>query len=259
MNMSSGLAGLRVLVTRPAHQADSLCFAIEAAGGHALRQPLLKIAAPSDQAAAEQGLARATDAQDLIFTSPNAVDWAWRLAANWAPQGRIFAVGRATAEALPQRLGREAYTPATDYSSEGLLALPELQQPQGRIISLITGENGRGMLPDVLQRRGAEIQEVAVYQRETLPLARPRLAALLSEADVIFVSSGGSLQHLVDLTPIVQRKLLFKMQLVVSSSRVLKLALELGFLCRPLVPLHMQDDAIMATLQDWSGRSQARR
>lgn len=259
MNASGSLSGLRVLVTRPAHQAGPLCRAIEAAGGHALHQPLLKMAAPNDLAAAELGLAQAADAQDLIFTSANAVDWAWQLVPSWSPQGRAFAVGLGTARALEQRLRRDVRIPAADYSSEGVLALPEMQQPQGRTISLITGEGGRGMMADVLPQRGAQVQVVAVYRRETLPLARHRLSALLSEADVIFVSSGGSLQHLVDITPIGQRKSLFKLQLVVSSSRVLKLALELGFLRSPLVPARMQDDAIVATLQDWSGRPQARR
>lgn len=259
MSGDKSLAGLRVLVTRPAHQAQSLCQAIETAGGHALRQPLLTIKPPNDLVAAEHGLAQAAEAQDLVFTSPNAVDWAWRLAPDWLPQGRAFAVGRASVQALEPRLGCGVYMPVSDYSSEGLLALPEMQRLQDRSVSLITGEGGRGVLAPAMRARGARVQVVAVYRRETLPLARHRLMALLSEVDVVFISSGGSLRHLFNMTPVAQRQPLLDLQLVVPSSRVLKLALELGFSRTPLVPVRMQDDAILAVLQEFSGRAKARR
>ncbi len=245
------LKGLRVLVTRPAHQAEGLCAAIDAAGGHALRQPLLAIKAPVDPEGAARNLAQVSQADDQIFTSANAVDWAWRLLPQWRPEARIYAVGRATAQALRQYTSANVHQPDTDYSSEGLLALPELAQPQGREIGIITGEAGRQKLEQTLQAQGAKVTLVSVYRRQNLPVPRARLEALLGEVDMVFVSSAQSLEHLHSLTPAAARSLLYKLQLVVPSARVVKRALELGFSREPIHPERMHEDAIVAALQHW--------
>ena len=251
------LAGLRVLVTRPAHQAEALCAAIDAAGGHALRQPLLSIKGPAngdDVAKVSADLAQATDADDLIFTSANAVDWAWQIDPRWRPSGRAFAVGRATARALTEKIPGNVHAPDSEFSSAGLLALPELAAPETRKIAIITGEDGRQELAQTLKSRDALVTTIAVYRRENVSVQRARLQALLGEVDVIFISSGQSLQHLLSIAPATIRNKLLQLQLVVPSSRVVKLALELGFSRTPLHPARMQNDAIVATLQQCTGR-----
>lgn len=248
------LRGLRVLVTRPAHQAGPLCAAIEAAGGHALRQPLMAIKAPQNLRAAQTALASLAGADAVIFTSVNAVEWAQELAPGWRCTGEVYAVGQATARAIGQRLAVTATTPVQDYSSEGLLALPGLAQPQGRQFGIITGELGRQTLAQNLQARGARVHTAAVYRRENIAVARARLQALLGEADAAFISSGQALAHLHHLTPVALKPKLNKLQLVVPSSRVVKLALALGFSHAPLVPHQIQDDAVVTTLKDWVSR-----
>ena len=137
--VSDSLAGLRVLVTRPAHQADSLCRMIEARGGKALRLPLLSIE-PVTSAAVERQLHAARGYDWWIFTSTNAVQQARRLLpADWPAQ--LAAVGAATAAAL-ESAGRDITTPQGAYSSEALLALPQFQQVRGQNILLVTGEGG---------------------------------------------------------------------------------------------------------------------
>lgn len=216
----SRLDGLRVWVTRPAHQADALCAAIEAAGGHALRQPLLTIEDPADREAARRRLRAAETADDLIFTSRNAVTWAWRLVPGFAPAGRLAAVGRATATALAEAAGREVATPEDDFSSEGLLAMPDFAHPDGRSITVVTGEGGRDAIPRALAERGAAVAEAAVYRRRPARIGRARLEALLAEADAIVITSGEALSHLVAITPEALQPALRARQLVVPSSRV---------------------------------------
>ena len=67
------LRGARVLVTRPAHQAEALAQLIESAGGVALRLPTVEIAAPADPAALDAVLDRLHEFAYAIFISPNAV------------------------------------------------------------------------------------------------------------------------------------------------------------------------------------------
>lgn len=252
--MANGLKGLRVLVTRPAHQAESLCAAIDAAGGHALRQPLLAIQGLNNTVKVATQLAQCEDAFALIFTSANAVDWAWKILPEWRPQNRIFAVGKATAEALRKHVGDCVREPEADYSSEGLLALPELDQIDAQRIALITGENGRKKLAQTLSARGARVSVVPVYRRKSLSVPRARLVALLNEVDVAFVSSTQSLEHLHSLTPAALRDRLYQLQLVVPSARVVKRALELGFTREPIYPIRMQEASIVASLQQCAQR-----
>ena len=67
------LSGVRVLVTRPAAQAQSLAQRIEQAGGEAIRFPTLEIAAACDVAALERVLTDIARFDLAIFISPNAV------------------------------------------------------------------------------------------------------------------------------------------------------------------------------------------
>lgn len=242
------LAGLRVWVTRPAHQAEGLAAAIEAAGGHALRQPLLAIEPPSDPGAARRDLAAAAAADIAIFTSANAVAGAWDLAPAWAPQGCLAAVGGGTAAALRERTGAAVLTPPADYSSEGLLELDLLADVAGRSVAIVGGEGGRRRLDAALRERGARLIRVATYRRSRVPVARPRLQALLDEADAIVVTSGDSLSHLHAITPAVLRPRLHNRQLVVPSARVLKQARDLGFAQPPPRSAPMRDEAVVAAL-----------
>ena len=74
MNRTHTLSGRRIVVTRPAEQAEKLAVLIESRDGHAVRFPVLAIFDAADpgplQAAAER-----IDGFDIaVFVSPNAVE-----------------------------------------------------------------------------------------------------------------------------------------------------------------------------------------
>ena len=60
------LAGLRVLVTRPAHQAEELCALIERAGGIPVRFPTIEIAPPRNVEKLTSLLARLEEFDNAI-------------------------------------------------------------------------------------------------------------------------------------------------------------------------------------------------
>lgn len=237
------LAGKRVLVTRPAHQAENLCRLIEAEGGVALRLPLLTIEPATNLPEAKARLAAAHDL--WIFTSINAVRHAAPLVGGaWA--ARLAAIGPATASALAAAGAAAAATPLAGASSEALLDLPELAQVAGQRILIVTGEEGFDLLERGLRARGASVERAEVYRRVALPYPPEAVVSALRKADVILVTSGQSLDHLLRLTPEDSRKLLLRKRLVVPSTRMLEKARELGFVQTPRVAEPVSDAAFCA-------------
>lgn len=241
--MSQRLAGVRVLVTRPAHQAENLCRLIEAEGGTVVRLPLLAIEPATQPGEARKRLGGSHDL--WIFTSANAVRHAQPLATGAWP-ARLVAVGPATAAAIAIAGHAAAATPLESASSEALLALPELQEARGLRILLVTGEGGREVLERGLAARGATVERAEVYRRVPLPYPPEAVASALRRSDVIVITSGESLDHLVRMTPEATRGTLLKKALVVPAARVVEKARELGFVQPPRLAEPMSDAALCA-------------
>lgn len=239
--MSESLRGVRVLVTRPAHQAENLCRLIEAEGGVAVKLPLLAIEPAATPVEAQRRLAAPRDL--WIFTSVNAVRHALPLMnGTWPP--RLAAIGPATAAALAAAGAAVAAAPAAGASSEALLG--ELQQLEGARVLIVTGEGGLDVLERGLAGRGATVERAEVYRRVALPYPPDAVAAALRRTDVIVVTSGQALAHLSRLVPGEARKLLLRKLLVVPSGRMVELAGGLGFLQAPRVADPVTDAALCA-------------
>jgi uncharacterized protein HemX/uroporphyrinogen-III synthase len=243
------LDGLRVLVTRPAEQAEPLCRLLERHGARPVRLPMQAIEPTRQAAAAAAQLQQQRDALAWIFTSVNAVRHARSLDAGvWPP---CIAVGPATAAALAQAGIADVRTPAREHDSEGVLALDVLQDLAGRRIVVITGEGGRDVIEQGLAGRGAQVSRVEVYRRVALPHPPETLATAVAGADAAVVTNGEALRLLVARIDDDARLRLLGLQLVVPSRRVVEQALDLGFTAEPLVPEQIGDAAVVRTLEQW--------
>ncbi|MGH8443737.1 MAG: uroporphyrinogen-III synthase [Solimonas sp.] len=248
MTAALPLRGLRVLVTRPAAQAETLCRLLEARGAEVRRLPLQTIEPARQPASAARALADARQADAWIFTSTNAVHYARQLDAGVWP--RAIAVGAATAAAL-ESLGHSATQPGQSYTSEGVLALAGMQDAAGRRYAIVTGEEGRGLIGETLAARGATVDTVAVYRRVDLPHAPEAVAQALAACDVAIITSGEALARLAALLPASQQALLRGLQLVAPSQRVVEQARQLGIAREPLVPEQVADAAYVRCLEAW--------
>ncbi|WFP48868.1 uroporphyrinogen-III synthase [Methylomonas sp. EFPC3] len=247
--MMPGLNGARVLVTRPAGQAEHLCELIESRGGIPVRFPTLLIVAHQPEA---QALADAAASDWLIFTSSNAVDFAIPAFGGKMPGwrgARLAAVGAATAQALRQAGCEVACVPASEFSSDGLLAEPALQQVAGLRCTIVRGCGGREKLADGLRGRGAEVMYLEVYSR-----SRPEADAAGLRADLqgnrlaaVTVTSVEALQNLLAMLDSESVERLRQIGLVVVSERIGQTALQLGFK-RVAVSSQATDAAILETL-----------
>lgn len=251
--MTAELSGVRVLVTRPRHQADGLCRLIEAAGGEPIVFPVLEIGPPPDPQALDALLARLGAFHLAIFISANAVQAAVaRLGGSWPAGVKIAAVGRATAEALRTAGLPVDVVPTGRYDSEGLLSTEAVQEVSGQRIVIFRGDGGREHLAETLRSRGAEVQYAECYQR-----LRPQgddLAALdrlqRGEIDLAVVTSCEGLANLFDMVGTAGQELLRALPIVLISERAAEAARQLG-VQQPLVATEASDAGILEAMVRW--------
>ena len=166
-------AGQRILLTRPAGQADELVAAVTTLGGEPLHLPVVRIAPPGDWAALDDAIGAAATFDWIVFASVNGVrSFSARLRAKGRDArllgtARLAAIGAATAAALGEA-GLACDLVPAKASSEGMVAalLPTLRA--GRVL-LIRADRGRDVMRLELEQAGHEVVEVAAYA--TLPVA----------------------------------------------------------------------------------------
>lgn len=197
-----GLAGLKVLVTRPQPQADACCARIKAAGGMPLCWPLIDIAPPQDAAGLVQALVTLPECSLAIFMSAAAVEhglyYVQAHLGHWPAAVPIAAIGAATERALTAAGLSVSVTPLRGYTSEALLAEAALQKVRGQTIALFQGEGGRELIAEVLNQRDARVLALRVYRRVAAELKADRLLTLWQRGGIeaVTVTSSEIFDHL---------------------------------------------------------------
>jgi uroporphyrinogen-III synthase len=267
----------RVLVTRPAHQSESLCERIAEAGGIPVRLPALAIVPPQDPEPVRTQLRQLAGFDMGIFISRNAVEQTLELLRpEPLPSGvKWLAIGQATAAALEERGYAVGLKPEGDSTSEDLLALPGLQHVAGKRIAIMRGTGGRELLAESLLARGAHVQYIETYQgilppesivdlrklfkRQPLePVEKPQVRAIdlviatgqekppVRTIDLVIATSTLILQNLLEMSGNYRNRLIER-PLVVLSKRGHDWALAQGFTRVYIAPRH-DDAGIVAAL-----------
>ncbi|MDD5411392.1 MAG: uroporphyrinogen-III synthase [Methylobacter sp.] len=232
--MSKVLNRVRVLVTRPAHQAENLCRLIEEQGGEAIRFPTLDIVSRDDASEITKTLANLDRFQWVVFISANAVNFALKANSgkiDCMKSVRFAAVGQSTAQAMKMAELAVDLVPESGYNSEALLAMPQLQQVDGQNCLIVRGEGGREELANTLRSRGANVEYLEVYKRIIPDIDGLPVVKLLTQhrLDVIIVTSAEALQNLIIMLGEKNYKLLSLIPLVVVSDRIRRIAADMGF------------------------------
>jgi len=224
------LGGLSVLITRPAEQSAPLAEAISNAHGRPITFPALEILGPKDKHSARAQLAKLHSIDLLIFVSANAVRYAFPLMPDKIPLDlQIAAVGKATAKALDEYGLEATLVPDSSMDSEGLLALPQLQDVAGRHIVIVRGNGGRELIRETLEERGARVEYVEVYRRQ-IPNRNPAnlIANWEQMVEAVTITSGQILENLFTLLGEEGSRALKKTPMVVVSERIAEQAAALG-------------------------------
>jgi len=285
MTDNSPLTGLKIAITRPREQAVQLAQRIGQAGGSPLLFPLLDISAVQDTQTLHEQVSRLAQFDLAVFISPNAVQYgiaAIRAAGNLPcppqnvggessssggadgrqlPQSAGFAsnvslpptlkiatVGQGSAKALRELGIANVIAPTDRFDSEGLLAMPELQNVAGWRAMIFRGEGGRELLGDTLKARGATVEYAACYQR-----SKPQQdsGVLLAAApDAITVTSREALGYLWQMLDGKAQRLICHTPIFVPHARIAELAHEQGW--KQVQLTGSGDDGMLNALVAWA-------
>lgn len=228
------LKSLRVLVTRPEHQAEKLCLMLAEQGILPVRFPTLAIQTVTETELVQTTLANLGKFQWLIFISVNAVNFALKANGGKIPRlnsVRVAAVGQATALALADAGLDVDVVPREGFNTEALLAESSFQDLKGQRVLIVRGEGGREQLAEILQQRGGQVEYLEVYKRVMPIIDQAELLALLAQHQLaaITITSGEALQNLLMMTTTEYHPLLLAIPIIVVSGRIAQMADEMGF------------------------------
>lgn len=225
--MPKSLSGMRILVTRPEHQAVQQTAMLRKLGADPVRLPLLAIEPYAEHSPEFQHIkSRILDLDlyhSVIFISPNAA----RIGADWIdqywPQLPIgvnwLAIGQRTTDMLAD-YGITAFSSDQGYDSEALLQISALSNVKNEKILILRGCGGRDHLANNLEQRGAQVDYANLYQRGCPTYNAAELAAALDQIpDALLVTSGEALSNLHQIAADYLAKLQQQL-LIVPSERI---------------------------------------
>lgn len=169
---------MRILVTRPAEDAERLAAAIRASGHEPVIHPLLKITFPHAEPLPVENI------QAVIATSRNALRGAQQNSA-FAELIRlpVFCVGKATA-ALAQRLGFAEVKAGPGRGEELAALITATLTPSGGRLLHLAGNHKAFDMRAALEPRGFTVLESIVYRSELMPRLQPDVEAGLREHQI---------------------------------------------------------------------------
>jgi uroporphyrinogen-III synthase len=206
--LMSGLHLKIILVTRPKNQAEEFIRLLEEAGARALSAPMIEIVPPESWAECDRTIRQVGTYDYILFTSANAVEKfferallvdGWSLSA--IRQKTIYAVGKMTKRALEVRGCRVSDIPEKS-TAEDLGRLLLKIEVRGKKILCPRGNLGSSVLPALLRRAGAVVDNPIVYQTkkstfEDLIGVAEKLRR--KEVDVVTFFSPSSVKSLIEL------------------------------------------------------------
>lgn len=161
------LAGKRVLVTRPPHQAGPFSDKLRALGAEPVEFPTIGIAPAEDTGPLDEAIADIERYDWIIFTSTNAMAPFWeRLKAagkdaRALANAHIGAIGPKTAAKL-ETIGLLADFMPNTYVAEAVVA--QIGDVRGQRILLPRSHIARAALVEGLAAKGATVNEVTTYR-----------------------------------------------------------------------------------------------
>jgi len=247
------LAGVGVIITRPARQAAGITRQLAALGATPIVFPAIVILPPANRASLDSAHATLDQVDIAIFVSANAVEYGVPAPVAWPSRLRTLAPGPGTAAALAATGIANATIPVTTFDSDGLLALPELHGVAGKSIVIFRGEGGRGYLGEALRARGAQVTYAECYRRAAPATGAAGLSEVLREgrAHALTLTSSEGLDNLCALLDAADVRRLRQLPAFAPHPRIAQHARELGF---DPVETGGADAGLIAGLLEWFGQ-----
>ncbi len=226
---------MAVLVTRPDERGQQLVDMLAKAGVVAIHLPLFNIEAGAELNGLPNKFTQLKVGDYVFAVSKSAVDFADKALKNtgfvWRDDLQYFTVGQGTAQHFAVTTTLAVHYPTTQENSEGVLQLAAMQNLQGKTILILRGNGGRELLSEQAQQRGANVEIVECYRRESIVYNSTEQTSLCKRAGVqtIVATSAEILTQLVDFVPQNEHNWLKSCQLITVSERISHLAQALGW------------------------------
>jgi uroporphyrinogen III methyltransferase/synthase len=187
------LHGEVVAVTRARAQASGLAERLRELGAEVVETPAIRVEPRPVEGELREAL-RQIDGYALIcFTSPNGVRLLFEgfgdRDARALASTTIAAIGPGTAAELA-RHGIRADVVPERFVAEGLVEALAPVEIEGRRVLVARAAEARSVLPEALRERGAQVDDVALYETVAEPLTDAQLAGLKRATYVTFTSSS---------------------------------------------------------------------
>ena len=189
------LHGRVVAVTRARAQASGLAARLRALGAEVVETPAIRIEPRAVEGDLLEMVSRMRDYALVCVTSPNGVRLLFEALRTTGQDARalagaaVAAIGPGTAAEL-ERWGVQADVVPERFVAEGLVEALEPLQLDGRRALLARAAEARDVIPNALRERGAELDELALYDTVAESLSEAELAALERSTHVTFTSSS---------------------------------------------------------------------
>ncbi len=196
------LAGVRIVVTRAAEEAEELARPLRDLGAEVILLPVIRIEPPENPAPLREAAAQADDYDWILFTSANAI----RAFAAELPhparvcKASVATVGAATCKAAEKQGFTVRITP-DKYVAESLVDAFKAEELNRRRILIPSGAATRDVVARELRKRGAQVTVVEAY-RTVLPLEARESAAVIFQdpyPDWVTFASSSAVDNLVRL------------------------------------------------------------
>jgi uroporphyrinogen-III synthase len=193
------LSGLRIVVTRAAHQAEELAQPLRERGATVILLPVIGIAPPANPQPLAEATANISRYDWIVFTSANGV----RALGKQHCRARIATVGAATRK-FAEREGWTVDLVPTTYVAEALVEALSGEDLRGRRILIPSAAVRRDVVRDELVRRGAVVDIVEAY-RNVVPPEAEQIARQVFQSpwpDWITFASSSAVENLLSLVPV---------------------------------------------------------
>jgi uroporphyrinogen III methyltransferase / synthase len=187
------LHGEVVAVTRARAQASGLAERLRELGAEVVETPAIRIQPRPVEGELRETIVRIDEYALVCFTSPNGVrlffDALGGRDARALAGAVVAAIGPGTAAELSRRGIRADVVPER-FVAEALVEALAPVEVEGRRVLVARAAEARSVLPDALRERGAEVDDVALYETVAEPLTEAQLAGLERATYVTFTSSS---------------------------------------------------------------------
>ena len=190
------LANRKVLITRPAGQAEEIESLVAALGGQCLHLPVIRIEPPASWEELDRAVASADTFDWIVFASANGVrSFMTRLRAagrdgRHLGTARLAAIGSATAREL-ESAGLVCDLTPELFASEGIVAALAATVRQGRFL-IVRADRGREVMRRELEALGHHVTEVAAYRSVAVETIAPETLAAIDRAGIDWITVTSS-------------------------------------------------------------------